>query len=98
MAFINKIFKKSSQHMVELPNNSVDLIVTSPPYNIKINYGNKWHKRKIVDSKSIKYKDNLSENNYKNLIKKVASECKRVLKKEGTVFFNMKNRLIDDQI
>jgi len=98
MAFINKIFKKSSQHMVELPNNSVDLIVTSPPYNIKINYGNKWHKRKIVDSKSIKYKDNLSENNYKNLIKKVASECKRVLKKDGTVFFNMKNRLIDDQI
>ena len=94
----NKIFFKSSEKMNEIPDNTIDLIVTSPPYNIKINYGNKWNKRKIVSSKSIKYEDNLNEENYLKMIKKVSLECKRVLKKNGTVFFNLKNRLIDDEI
>jgi len=36
MDFINKIFYKSSKNMSEIPNNSIHLIVTSPPYfNIK---------------------------------------------------------------
>ena len=35
----NKIFFKSSEKMNEIPDNTIDLIVTSPPYNIKINYG-----------------------------------------------------------
>ena len=94
----NKIFFKSSEKMNEIPDKTIDLIVTSPPYNIKINYGNKWNKRKIVSSKSIKYEDNLNEENYLKMIKKVSLECKRVLKKNGTVFFNLKNRLIDDEI
>jgi DNA modification methylase len=94
----NKIFCKSSEKMFEIPDNTVDLIVTSPPYNIKINYGNKWNKRKIISSKSVKYKDNLDEENYLKMIKKVSLECKRVLKKNGTIFFNLKNRLIDDEI
>ena len=94
----NKIFFKSSEKMNEIPDNTIDLVVTSPPYNIKINYGNKWNKRKIVSSKSIKYEDNLNEENYLKMIKKVSLECKRVLKKNGTVFFNLKNRLIDDEI
>ena len=94
----NKIFFKSSEKMNEIPDNTIDLIVTSPPYNIKINYGNKWNKRKIVSSKSVKYEDNLNEENYLKMIKKVSLECKRVLKKNGTVFFNLKNRLIDDEI
>ena len=76
----NKIFFKSSEKMNEIPDNTIDLIVTSPPYNIKINYGNKWNKRKIVSSKSIKYEDNLNEENYLKMIKKVSLECKRVLK------------------
>lgn len=31
---INKVFCKSSEHMSELPDNSVHLMVTSPPYNV----------------------------------------------------------------
>ncbi|MBI5306291.1 site-specific DNA-methyltransferase, partial [Candidatus Wolfebacteria bacterium] len=31
---INKVFCKSSEAMTELPNNSVHLMVTSPPYNV----------------------------------------------------------------
>lgn len=32
--FLNKIFCKSSEHMEELPDYSVHLMVTSPPYNV----------------------------------------------------------------
>jgi len=35
---INKIFCKSSEHMEELPDNSVHLMVTSPPYNVGKDY------------------------------------------------------------
>lgn len=31
---LNKLFCKSSEHMDEIPDNSVHLIVTSPPYNV----------------------------------------------------------------
>jgi site-specific DNA-methyltransferase (adenine-specific) len=36
--FINKIFCKSSEKMEELPDNSVHLVVTSPPYNVGKEY------------------------------------------------------------
>jgi len=36
--FIDKIFCKSSEKMEELPDNSVHLVVTSPPYNVGKEY------------------------------------------------------------
>ena len=33
---MNKIFNKSSELMTELPDKSVDLMVTSPPYNLAV--------------------------------------------------------------
>jgi len=36
--FLNKIFCKSSEKMKELPDNSVHLMVTSPPYNVGKEY------------------------------------------------------------
>lgn len=38
LEFINKIFCKSSELMEELPDNSVHLMVTSPPYNVGKEY------------------------------------------------------------
>jgi site-specific DNA-methyltransferase (adenine-specific) len=35
---LNKIFCKSSEHMEEIPDNSVHLMVTSPPYNVGKEY------------------------------------------------------------
>jgi len=35
---LNKIFQKSSEKMAELPDNSVHLMVTSPPYNVGKEY------------------------------------------------------------
>lgn len=36
--FLNKIFCKSSESMDELPDNSVHLMITSPPYNVSKEY------------------------------------------------------------
>ena len=36
--YLNKIFVKSSENMEELPDNSVHLMVTSPPYNVGKEY------------------------------------------------------------
>ncbi|GHT46743.1 hypothetical protein AGMMS49936_06160 [Endomicrobiia bacterium] len=37
---INKIYCKSSIKMGELPDDSIHLVVTSPPYNVKKEYDN----------------------------------------------------------
>lgn len=81
--------------MNELPDSSVDLIVTSPPYNIDVQYGNVWKNRKIIKSKSSKYKDNYLEEDYKILMSRVLKECQRVLKSTGSFYLNMKNTYRD---
>jgi DNA modification methylase len=86
------IYKKSSEDMSELPDKSVDLMVTSPPYNIGIEYGNKHVNGKVVGSKGVKYSDSKPENEYRNMLKNVICETKRVLKDNGQLWFNIKNR------
>ena len=61
--------------MRELTDESVDLVVTSPPYNLNINYTS--------------YKDNLSPTDYFGWMDEIASELKRVLKPTGSVFLNV---------
>lgn len=61
------------QGLKNLPDNSVDIVVTSPPYNINSN-------------KYEKYKDNLSDEEYYSFIKECLNELLRVTK--YYVFFN----------
>ena len=89
---LNKIYNKSSENMSELNSDSVDLIVTSPPYNIDIQYGNKWKGGKAIESKGDKYSDNLSDENYKHLLNNTFQECFRVLKNDGSFYLNMKSK------
>jgi len=91
----NKIYCKSSEQMSEVDSNSISLIVTSPPYNIDIKYGNKHKNGRAIKSKGVKYEDALDEEEYKKLLNTVFSECKRVLKKNGSIWVNIKNRTID---
>jgi len=95
---LDKFYHKSSEDMSELPDKSVDLMVTSPPYNIGITYGNKWKDRSIVASKGIKYEDAMTEQAYREMLRNVFNETKRALKDEGQIWVNIKNRYIDDQI
>lgn len=67
---MNKIINKDCiEGMKELPEGSIDLIVTSPPYNLDINYSD--------------YKDNKSINDYYEWCRRWISECNRVLKDGG---------------
>ena len=81
----------------ELDNESIDLIITSPPYNkaglngvlergkrkweCTINYGGN------VDS------DLMDESDYEQWQIDVLKECYRVLKNDGSMFYNHKNRI-----
>lgn len=94
----NIIYLKSSESMSEVPDESVDLIVTSPPYNIDIRYGNKTENGKITASKAVKYSDKMDESEYRESLRSVFSECKRVLKKNGSIWINIKNRYSNGEI
>ena len=77
--------------MGEIPDGSVDMCLTSPPYNInlRVHYG-KYHTSEIKENKSsvkyINYLDNLSMDEYFNFNKRVLTECLRV---SGVVFYNI---------
>nr|WP_202795686.1 site-specific DNA-methyltransferase [Pyrococcus yayanosii] len=58
-----------------LEDKEVDVVVTSPPYNIGIKYN--------------KYKDNIPREKYLKWIEKVGKEIKRVLKDDGSFFLNI---------
>lgn len=87
---MNTVFYKSSTNMNELTDNSVRLIITSPPYfNIK-DYSKDGY-QKITHSNSIK--DDLGNlNNYNDYINKlldVWKECERVLMPNGKLCINV---------
>jgi len=72
--FLDKVFCKSSEKMEELPDSSVHLMVTSPPYNV-----------------GKEYDENLTLNEYREFLKRVWSEVKRVLVPGGRVCINIAN-------
>ena len=69
-----------------LADNSVDLIITSPPYNLGNNHhtGNKQHRA---------YDDNLPEIKYQEQQLQFLNECFKVLKEDGSLIYNHKNRI-----
>jgi len=73
-AYINRIFCKSSEHMAELPDNSVHLMITSPPYNA-----------------AKEYDDDLSLDEYLDLLGAVWKETFRVLVPGGRACINVAN-------
>lgn len=61
--------------MKDMKGDTVDVVVTSPPYNIGVNYNS--------------YADNLSESEYLDWVGDVAKGLHRVLKDEGSLFLNI---------
>ena len=92
------LYCKSSEKMNEIENESISLVVTSPPYNIDVHYGNIHKNGRAIKKKGKPYFDNRSEEEYRELLRKVFNECKRVLKKNGSIWINIKNRYVDEMI
>tara|TARA_R100001143_G_scaffold10781_2_gene12524 strand:+ start:52 stop:729 length:678 start_codon:yes stop_codon:yes gene_type:complete len=70
----------------KINDSSIDLIITSPPYNLGNSHhtGNKRHQA---------YNDNVPEKEYQETQIKLLNECFRVLKENGSMIYNHKNRI-----
>ena len=64
-----------------LDSNTVDIIVTSPPYNIGIQYNS--------------YDDKKTRQEYLDWLEKIAISCKRVMKNDASFFLNIGGTLAD---
>lgn len=71
---LNTIIEDSCENMKDIPNNSLHLMITSPPYNV-----------------SKEYDDDLSLNEYLNLLKNCFKETYRVLINGGRACVNIAN-------
>jgi site-specific DNA-methyltransferase (adenine-specific) len=69
------ITEDSLEFIKKLPNNSVDCFITSPPYNLSINYST--------------YEDNKTNKEYLEWLDEYAIEFRRVLKEDGHIFLNV---------
>jgi DNA modification methylase len=89
MEYNNKVFFKDARNMKELPDNSVQLIVTSPPYfNIK-DYSLDGRQEKKQAAKAKGQIGDISD--YSKYIKEMLAvwkECERVLKPNGKLIVN----------
>jgi site-specific DNA-methyltransferase (adenine-specific) len=90
---LNKIYNESCLDTLKtLPNESVNLIVTSPPYN-KGYWSSNRNPNNGFNTKSRRidygdFSDNLEPNVYNDWQMNVISECLRVLKSDGSMFYN----------
>ena len=74
--FENKIICKDSEEFLKkLPDNCIDLIFTSPPYNFGLDYEN--------------HKDGTNWNDYFDKLLRVFKECIRVVKYGGRIIVNV---------
>ena len=80
-----------------LDNDSIDVIITSPPYNKKGLNGSKnrpnqkW--KSTIDYGGDENVDNMPEEKYEEWQIEILNECYRVLKEDGSMFYNHKNRI-----
>jgi len=89
-AYVNKVFFKDARKMSEIPDNSIHLIVTSPPYfNIKDYSKDGYQKNQISDKKREQIGDIQDYKKYINELLLVWKECERVLKPNGKLVINV---------
>ncbi len=88
--FKNKVYFKNAQDMSEIPDNSIDLIVTSPPYfNIKDYSKNGYQTEKHSNKIKGQIGDIADYKSFINELLKVWIEAERVLKPNGKLCINV---------
>jgi modification methylase len=88
--------------MRQLPDSSIDLIVTSPPYNLKNSTGNgmkdgrggKWKNAELVNGYS-HHDDCMPHEDYAKWQKDCLTEMMRIIPNNGAIFYNHKWRVQD---
>lgn len=99
--FLNRIICGDAiEEMRKLPDRSIDLIVTSPPYNLKNSTGNgmkdgrggKWANAALVNGYAT-YDDNMPYPQYVEWQRNCLHEMMRLLPETGAIFYNHKWRV-----
>ena len=75
--------------MGRIPDNYVDLIITSPPYNLGKNHHTGDNRFKSYEE----YDDNMPEKLYQQWQIEFLNECYRILSPSGSMWYNHKNRI-----
>jgi site-specific DNA-methyltransferase (cytosine-N4-specific) len=89
MDYLNKVFFKDARDMAELPDNSVHLVVTSPPYfNIKDYSLDGYQAKKRAEKVLGQIGDIADYKEYINEMLVVWKECERVLAPNGKLAIN----------
>ena len=87
---VNKIYNENClDTMNRMPDNFIDLTITSPPYNL----GKKHHTGNNVFDSYDEYSDDLPESDYQKKQIEVLNDLYRVTKQGGSVMYNHKNRI-----
>jgi site-specific DNA-methyltransferase (adenine-specific) len=94
---INLILGDCLTELKKIHDNSVDLVLTSPPYNKNGFRGkrdtSRGHGRWTgADISYGEYSDDIEESKYKNWQVSVLDECYRIIKDTGSIFYNHKVR------
>ncbi len=99
--FLNKIICGDALDVMKtIPNQSIDLVVTSPPYNLKNSSGNgmkdgrggKWENAALVKGYS-DHDDCMPHERYVKWQRNCLQEMLRVVKEDGAIFYNHKWRV-----
>ena len=99
--FLNKIICGNClEVMKSMPDESIDLVVTSPPYNLKNSTGNgmkdgrggKWSNASLINGYS-HYDDNIPHDEYAKWQRECLTEMLRLINNDGAIFYNHKWRV-----
>lgn len=106
MEYLNKIIQGDCLTvMKQMPDACVDLVITSPPYNLKNSTGNgmkcgkggKWSNAALINGYAT-YDDNMPYDIYCEWQRNCLKEMMRLLKDDGAIFYNHKWRVQDGLI
>ena len=101
-ASLNKIIQGDCLEVMRaMPDESVDIVITSPPYNLLNSTGNglklnthtgKWKNASIKNGYE-EHEDNMPYEEYVKWQKECVKEMYRLIKPDGAIFYNNKNRV-----
>lgn len=87
---VNRIYNMDClKGLKMIPDSSVDLIITSPPYNL----GKQHHTGNHIFKSYSEYNDDMPEELYQQWQVEILNECYRILKEDGSMWYNHKNRI-----
>jgi len=85
----NVYFEDCVEGMRErVADDSVDMVFTSPPYNVDINEGFQYYEKQ---GETVNYDDGMDDDEFRELLRACFQEIARVVKPGGHVFINFQN-------